>query len=91
MPAEITHFDSLFPPDVSYRGCRIVWDARQLGDNGLWTGRVAVVLPSDVSGVQRIHRLRWNDQFTSEEDAQHHLIAAAKDWIDNIQSHKSPE
>jgi hypothetical protein len=91
IPAGITHLDSSLPPDVNYRGCRIVWDARQLGDNGLWTGRVAVVLANDVSGVQRVHRIRWNDQFTSEDDAQHHMIAAAKDWIDNIPSHNSQE
>ncbi|HEX9143882.1 MAG TPA: hypothetical protein VGA09_06385 [Candidatus Binatia bacterium] len=48
-----------------------------------WTGKAAVVLPENASGVKEIHRITGSDYFLSEEDARDHLIGAAKDWIDN--------
>jgi hypothetical protein len=73
----------LIPADVEYRGNRIVWDARQLPGTSFWTGRAAVVLPADFTGVKRIYRIPDSNAFESEEAVRDHLIGAAKDWIDH--------
>ncbi len=73
----------LIPADVEYRGNRIVWDARQLPGTCFWTGRAAVVLPADVTGIKRIYRIPDSDPFESEQAVRDHLIGAAKDWIDH--------
>ncbi|MGE5303071.1 MAG: hypothetical protein ACM3TN_07055 [Alphaproteobacteria bacterium] len=73
----------LIPTDIEYRGNRIVWDARKLAGTPLWTGRAAVVLSADSTGVRKIHKIFPSERFTSEEDVREHLIGAAKDWIDN--------
>jgi hypothetical protein len=75
--------DPFISTEIHYRGCRIVWDARPAPDMLFWTGKAAVVLPENVSGVKEIHRITGSDYFLSEEDARDHLIGAAKDWIDN--------
>ncbi len=72
----------LIPADVEYRGNRIVWDTRQLPGTPFWTGRAAVVLPADATGVKRIYRIPDSDPFDSEQAVRDHLIDAAKDWID---------
>ena len=73
--------------EIHYRGCRIVWDARQAPGTFLWTGKAAVVLPEDASGVRGIHRIDGSDYFLSEDDAADHLVSAAKEWIENINKH----
>jgi hypothetical protein len=75
--------------DIHYRGYRIVWDARQLAGTLFWTGKAAVVLPANASGVKGIHRITGSDYFLSEEDARDHLISAAKEWIENMSDHDS--
>jgi hypothetical protein len=68
--------------EIHYRGYRIVWDARRAPDMLFWIGKVAVVVPSDMSDGQRVHRIHQSDYFLSQEDARDHLIGAAKNWID---------
>ncbi|MGE5304079.1 MAG: hypothetical protein ACM3TN_12260 [Alphaproteobacteria bacterium] len=70
--------------DVHYRGYRIVWDTRRRPNTVFWTGKAAVVLPADVMGVKRIHRITGDHYFLSEEDARDQLINEAKEWIDDI-------
>lgn len=72
----------LIPADVEYRGNRIVWDTRQLPGTPFWTGRAAVVLPPDATGVKRIYRIPDSDPFETEQAVRDHLIGAAKDLID---------
>ena len=73
----------LIPADVEYRGNRIVWDTRQLPGSPFWTGRAAVVLPPDATGVKRIYRIPDSDPYDSEQAVRDHLIGAAKNWIDH--------
>ena len=71
------------PADVQYRGHRIVWDARQVDGTPFWTGRAAIVSPADIAGVKSVYKIRVNDYFTTEREVGHHLVAVAKDRIDN--------
>ena len=75
--------------EIQYRGCRIVWDTRQTPGTLLWTGKAAVVPPEDASGVKHIHKIIGSDDFLSEDDARDHLVSAAKEWIEDIDSHDS--
>ncbi len=72
----------LIPADVEYRGNRIVWDARPVPGTSFWTGRAAVVLPADFTGVKKIYRIPDSDPYESEQAVRDHLIGTAKDWID---------
>jgi CheY-like chemotaxis protein len=76
-------------PDLSYRGHRIVWDIQPL-PGAAWSGRAAVVLPAYVDGIERVYRVCWSDHFMNEEEARHHLIGAAKEWIDDRTGNKTP-
>jgi len=71
------------PADVEYRGHRIVWDARQVEGTAFWTGRAAVVSPADTSGVKSVYKIRVNAYFATEREIRDHLVAVAKDRIDN--------
>ena len=71
------------PADVEYRGHRIVWDARQIEGTSFWTGRAAVVSPTDFSGVRSVHKIRVNAYFASERGVRDHFIGVAKEWIDS--------
>ena len=78
-------------PDVYYRGYRIVWDTRQPSGIVFWTGKAAVVMPADASGVKRIQRVGGSGYFSSETEARDHLLSEAKQWIDNeIDGYNSP-
>jgi len=48
-----------------------------------WTGKAAVVMPPDTSGVKRIQRVGGSDYFLSESEVLDHLLSQAKQWIDN--------
>lgn len=76
--------------EIHYRGCRIVWDARQTPGTLFWTGKAAVVPPEDASGVKHIHKIIASDYFLSEDDARDHLVSAAKEWIEDIDAHEPP-
>ena len=78
-------------PDVYYRGYRIVWDTRQPSGIVFWTGKAAVVMPADASGVKKIQRVGGSGYFLSEAEARDHLLSEAKQWIDNeIDGYNSP-
>jgi hypothetical protein len=78
------------PEDVLYRGYRIVWDTRQLSETGFWTGKVAVVLPADGSGVRHVRKIGEGIYAATEEAARTCFIGMAKEWIDcNIGREKS--
>ena len=78
-------------PDVYYRDYRIVWDTRQPSGILFWTGKAAVVMPTDAAGVEKIHRIGGSDYFLSETEARDHLLSEAKHWIDNeIDGYDSP-
>jgi hypothetical protein len=73
----------VLPADVEYRGHRIVWDARHVEGTSFWTGRAAVVSPADISGVKSVYKIRVNAYFATEREVRDHLVAVAKDRIDN--------
>ena len=77
-------------PEIHYRGCRILWDARQTPGTLFWSGKAAVVPPEDTEGVKHIHKITGSDYFLSEEDARDHLVSAAKEWIEDIDSYDPP-
>jgi hypothetical protein len=78
-------------PEVYYRDYRIVWDTRQASGILSWTGKAAVVIPTDAAGVEKIHRIGGNGYFLSETEARDHLLSEAKQWIDNaIDGYNSP-
>jgi hypothetical protein len=71
------------PADIEYRGHRIVWDARRVEGTSFWTGRAAIVAPADVSGIKNVYKIRMDETFLSEDEIRDHLIAEAKNQIDN--------
>ena len=70
-------------PDVYHRGYRIVWDTRQPSGTAFWTGKAAVVMPPDASGVKRIQRVGGSGYFLSESEVLDHLLSEARRWIDD--------
>ncbi|MGE5304051.1 MAG: hypothetical protein ACM3TN_12120 [Alphaproteobacteria bacterium] len=71
------------PADIQHRGHRIVWDARQVDGTLFWTGRAAIVSPADISGVKRVYKIKINVYFATEKEVRDHLIATAKERVDN--------
>lgn len=71
------------PADVEYRGHRIVWDTRRVEGTFFWTGRAAIVAPADLSGIKSVYKIRIHTHFLSEDEVRDHLIAEAKNQIDN--------
>ncbi len=69
-------------PDGFYRDYRIVSDIEEVPGTGFWKGKAAVVKPSDVSGVERVHRVVTTTYFRTEKDAIDFIIAEAERWID---------
>jgi hypothetical protein len=63
-----------------------VWDTRRQPGEFFWSGKAAVVLPADASGVKKIQRINGRHYWLSEEDARDQLIHAAKEWIDDVAS-----
>jgi hypothetical protein len=70
------------PPDVFYRGYRIVSDVQEVPGTRFWRPKAAVVKPPDVSGVERVHPIITSGWYSSEDAAGDFVLNEAKEWID---------
>ncbi len=70
------------PPDVFYRGYRIVSDIQEEPGIGDCKVKAAVVMPADASGIERVHPLVRGVYVRSEKEASDFVLAEAKKWID---------
>ena len=62
-----------------YRGYSIKWDVIYKAGKNLFAAQAAVGSHPDSSGMPNTHAVPGRDDFTTEDEAPHHIIGTKKD------------